>query len=208
VLRAPVEDVYILEREGLLQVWNDRGTPAFSVVPAGYRYYESLRAQGTQADTIVREMFALLEFEEFKRRFPRTSGKWQQAAVLLWSSDSREQLTTIGHSCREAMHMQEFTDEFLTPFRVPPPHPEKAQTVARLKLIIQSNAASMGGAERSVPDAVTVLWGSVSDLAQRQEHGAIHEAEKLVWEDGRRLVFQTLNVLTELDRSLGRRVSP
>ena len=45
-------------------------------------------------------------------------------------------------------------------------------------------------------------WGTVSDLVQRQEHGAQREGKQLVWEDARRVVFQTANVMFEIDRSL------
>jgi hypothetical protein len=37
---------------------------------------------------------------------------------------------------------------------------------------------------------------------QRQEHGAQKEGRPLVWEDGRRVVFQTAIVMFELDRAL------
>ena len=47
-------------------------------------------------------------------------------------------------------------------------------------------------------DAVIVYWGTVSDLVQRQEHGAAKEGEALTWEDARRVVFQTVNLFHEL----------
>jgi hypothetical protein len=46
-------------------------------------------------------------------------------------------------------------------------------------------------------------FGTVSDLIQRQEHGAQKEGEGLMWEDARRVVFQTALVMFELDRVLG-----
>ena len=39
------------------------------------------------------------------------------------------------------------------------------------------------------------------DLVQRQEHGGQKEGEPLGWEDGRRVVFQTANVMVELHRA-------
>lgn len=47
-------------------------------------------------------------------------------------------------------------------------------------------------------DALVVYWGTVSDLIQRQEHGAQKEGEALRWEDGRRVVFQTAVVMFEI----------
>jgi hypothetical protein len=49
------------------------------------------------------------------------------------------------------------------------------------------------------------FWGAVSDLAQRQEHGAQREAEPLGWEDARRLVFLSAVVMYEIDRGAGPR---
>jgi hypothetical protein len=45
-------------------------------------------------------------------------------------------------------------------------------------------------------------YATVSDLVQRQEHAGQREGEPLVWEDGRRIVFQTAIVMFEIDRSL------
>ena len=44
----------------------------------------------------------------------------------------------------------------------------------------------------------------MSDLAQKQEHGGQKEGEPLVWEDTRRIVFQTILVMFEIDKSLSK----
>jgi len=65
--------------------------------------------------------------------------------------------------------------------------------------------AAHGPASKSVRaylDALIVTWGTVSDLAQRQEHGAGKEGGSLSWEDGRRLVVGTFHVVYELDIAL------
>ena len=46
-------------------------------------------------------------------------------------------------------------------------------------------------------DALLAYWGTMSDLVQRQEHGAAKEGQLLVWEDARRVVVGTLIVMTE-----------
>jgi hypothetical protein len=46
-------------------------------------------------------------------------------------------------------------------------------------------------------------WGTVSDLVQRQEHGAQKQGAELTWEDARRVVFQTAIVMYEVSRALG-----
>ena len=49
----------------------------------------------------------------------------------------------------------------------------------------------VGERDRAFLDALLTYWGTVSDLVQRQEHGAKKEGEPLMWEDARRVVFQT-----------------
>lgn len=56
-------------------------------------------------------------------------------------------------------------------------------------------------------DALVVYWGTVHDLAARQEHGAA-KAVPLVAEDARRVVFQTAIVMFELDRAFVRAFGP
>ena len=55
---------------------------------------------------------------------------------------------------------------------------------------------------RPALDALLAFWGTVSDLVQRQEHGALREGEQLVWHDGRRVVFLTMTVMHEIDSAL------
>jgi hypothetical protein len=70
----------------------------------------------TSGDSVVAE-FAMglqrksrmrmeLEASEFRRHHAVAHAKLERALTLLWASDSVQQLTTIGHLCREAM--QEF----------------------------------------------------------------------------------------------------
>ncbi len=46
-------------------------------------------------------------------------------------------------------------------------------------------------------------WGTVSDLAQRQEHAAEREGEALTADDARRVVWYSALVMYELDRTFG-----
>jgi hypothetical protein len=57
--------------------------------------------------------------------------------------------------------------------------------------------------DTSFAEALLAYFGTVSDLVQRQEHGAQREGAPLRWEDARRVVFQTAMVMLELDRALG-----
>jgi hypothetical protein len=56
--------------------------------------------------------------------------------------------------------------------------------------------------KRFVADKLVDYWHAVSNLAQRQEHAASRDREPLTDDDARRLVFQTLNVMVEIDRAL------
>jgi len=55
---------------------------------------------------------------------------------------------------------------------------------------------------KAVLESLVSCWEAAIDLVQRQEHGANKEGEPLVWEDARRVVFQTMMVMYELDRAL------
>jgi hypothetical protein len=50
--------------------------------------------------------------------------------------------------------------------------------------------------------ALLHYWGTLIDLVSRQEHRASTEAAELNFEDARRVVFQTLVVMFEIDRAL------
>ena len=56
--------------------------------------------------------------------------------------------------------------------------------------------------KRFVAEKLVDYWHAVSNLAQRQEHAASREGSSLTEDDARRVVFQTLNVMVEIDRAL------
>jgi hypothetical protein len=61
---------------------------------------------------------------------------------------------------------------------------------------------SMSPSVRAYVDRLIAFWRAVSDLAQRQEHAASRDNSPLTVEDARRLVFQTLVVMAEIDSAL------
>jgi hypothetical protein len=143
-------------------------------------------------------MRRFLDQQPFQDTYPSAYQKWAQSERLLWGGDSQDQLTAIGHHCREAM--QEFATALVTLREVKGVNPNPASTIARLQAVIR---ADVGG--ETLPPFLEVLvayWGTVSDLAQRQEHGAQREGRALTWEDARRVVFQTMCVMYEIDRAL------
>jgi hypothetical protein len=82
---------------------------------------------------------------------------------------------------------------------------DKSHDVARIKAVLMARKSSLGKKEAAFLDALVPYWGTVSDLAQRQEHGSQRdeEQEPLIWEDARRLVFQALVVMHETERAVG-----
>ena len=100
--------------------------------------------------------------------------------------------------------MQEFATALVNQYQPPNAGPDKAHTVARIRAVLKLRGDQLGETEKSFLDAILAYWGTVSDLVQRQEHGAQKEGETLVWEDGRRVVFQTALVMFEIDSALSR----
>lgn len=106
------------------------------------------------------------------------------------------QMTRIGHICREAL--QEFATslaqrcgaEVLA---------DRAKTVQAIRTVLGMH--QLGETHKAFLDALLTYWGTVSDLVQRQEHGAARDKEPLTWEDARRIVFQTAIVMFEIARS-------
>jgi hypothetical protein len=194
-------DAEVLADAGLLRMsWGSRGTPKFYVLPAGIAYYEDMMSASPPLESVEADMMGYLADPAFRRVHGAAYDKWEQAARLLRSADSGAQLTTIGHLCREAQ--QAFARSLAAHAGVDVSSIEPAKTVARLKAVIAAKRATLGNTETPLLEAMVVYWGTLSDLVQRQEHGALREGEPLIWEDGRRVVFQTCVVMYELARAL------
>ena len=76
--------------------------------------------------------------------------------------------------------------------------------INRIKSVLLGEANRLGKTEKEFLNALLEYWKTISSLVQRQEHGAEREKKDLLWEDGRRVVFQTLIVMYEVDRALSR----
>jgi len=193
-------DVEELGRQGLLAIgFGSSGSPNFDVTPLGFRYYEYLKKKKGEAvqhvETTIREY---VNSPEFRARYPEAFAKWSSAEDLLWQTDTQQQLTTIGHLCREAL--QGFVSALVERHRPPDVNTNKAKTFARLKAVLE--AVQLGETKKGFLEALLAYWGTLNNLVQRQEHGASKEGEQLVWEDARRVVFQTMITMFEIDRIL------
>lgn len=178
-----------------------RGSGRVEVTPEGFEYYRVLKAGlGEPIQRTAAAAHELLTGAVFQRQFPKAYALWALAEGLLWSADRQQQLTAIGHHCREAM--QAFVSEMLADLKVSSADPDAARTISRLRTCIQAREELLPSTVKPVLDALIVYWGTVSDLAQRQEHGAVREGTQLVWEDARRLVFLTCYVMHECSAAL------
>lgn len=201
-LRVSDGDIDILQAEGLLLATRyGRWDRSFVVTPQGVGLYEEMqRRSAAPVQQVEEELMRYLDSDAFQRAHPAAHRKWSEAAERLWASDSQQQLTTIGHLCREAM--QEFATRLVDGYQPPGVDDDRAHDVARIRAVLDQHRPRLGTTAAPFLDALLAYWGTVSDLVQRQEHGAQKEGRPLVWEDGRRVVFQTAIVMFEVDRAL------
>jgi len=200
-------DIEILSGAGLLNLgYASGGTPNFDVTPLGFRYYEQLHSSDNEPiKTAEQAPQRYLEAAGFRGRYPVAYSKWREAERLLWTAESDTQLTTIGHHCREAM--QGFATGLIAISKLSAVDQDPAHIVSRVRAVIESRRQALGDGVTEFLNALIVYWGTVSDLVQRQEHGAQKENQALLWIDARRVVFQTAVVMFEIDVTLSRHQS-
>lgn len=192
-------DLHVLAHAGLIMFTHK---DIFSVTPLGMRYYaDVLQREGAPTERVEQTMRRYIESSGFKARFSAAYAKWAAAESLLWRSDvTPEQMTDVGHHCREAM--QDFAAALIQ-FHQPPAYdPNPASATARLKAVIEHRRPALGKKVTDLLATLTAYWSAVFDLCNRQEHGAQKEGGRLGIDDARRVVFQTLNVMMEVDRAL------
>ncbi len=193
-------DAEILAEKGLLgSRQNADAYFLFHIKPDALQYYRELKRSPQPAENVESEIRNYLSSTELQKFYNAAYRKWAQAESLLWESDSEKQFTTMGHLCREAL--QEFADTLVNIHKPAGADPDKSKTVSRIRAVLQKSDR-LGNSEKAFLDQLLGYWGTVSDLVQRQEHGGIKEGEPLRWEDGRRVVFQTMIVMYEIHRSL------
>lgn len=193
-------DLETLADRGLLRRgFGGKGTPNYEITPLGRRYYsETKRRAGASATIVEEDIHRYLDSDAFMGAFPDAYSRWLKAEQDLWRAEDEGALTEIGHICREAM--QSFSLRLVERAGISGTSTDPARTVERVRAVL--GKADVGSTQRAMFDALLVYWGTVSDIVQRQEHGAGKEGEPLVWEDARRVVFQTAIVMFELSRAL------
>jgi hypothetical protein len=201
--RAHLSDLEELRDAGLiaLRYQGSRYSGNFDVRSPAFTHYEQVkRRAGRPLERLTNVVRHYLSAEAFQQQYPTAYSKWVEAETRLWATDAASQLTTMGHLCREAM--QAFASELIERYHPTSVNPDPTKTVARLRAVLALLAPQLGTTEAPFLDALLAYWGTVSDLVQRQEHGAQKEGHPLVWEDGRRVVFQTALVMFEIDSTI------
>lgn len=191
-------------RQGLIDaeyMTNARGMN-FEISLKGKQFYEYLRSKaGEQTDQIEEAVWHYFDSPAFQRAYPAAYTKWSEASDLAWSSETQGNLSKIGHICREAM--QDFATELIAKYDVEGANADPARTRDRFSAVINARREAIGERKSEVLDALFDYWCAVGNLIQRQEHaGQRQGSEYLVWEDGRRVVFQLGFVMFEAARTL------
>lgn len=200
--RTYIGDIEALGNEGLLNISYGRsGSLNFDVTPRGFRFYEFLHTrENASSTTLVEEARELLSSEGFRNRHSTAFKKWAAAEDLLWQSDSEENHTLIGHLCREALQL--FADDMTGR----PSGSKSASTVSRVRAASAAQYKVPSETTSAWLGALMAYWGTVSDLIQKQEHGAARENETLRCDDSRRVVLYSLLTMIEVDRAISESV--
>lgn len=197
-------DVETLTNRGVLEIHShhSRGSGFnFLVPPEGFAAYDALKNSVEEpTENVEQAVDRHLNASDFRSRHHESFEKWRTASELLWHSESQSELTTIGHKCREAMQL--FAAELVGEVDPPDADPDVQKTINRLSAVIEAKKLDLGATQAKLLTALLPYWRAVNDLAQRQEHGGQRENEPLIWEDGRRLVFQTAVLMFEIDSAL------
>lgn len=163
---------------------------------------EGLKESGRKhraAQSVEHQLVDYLNQPAFQARYPRAVEEWRTAQELL-AIDPVRYATPIGHHCRDAR------TAFLA--ELAGRHSVKLDaaggSVDHLRTIMRQ-AGSQSNSIGAFLEALVTYWGTASDLIERQEHGAKREGEELGAEDARRVVFQLLILMNEIDRALATR---
>lgn len=125
---------------------------------------------GKPMEQVEDEVTKYLEAHDFQQRYPKAYAKWSEAAAKLWAGDSQNQLTTIGHLCREAV--QEFATALVERFKPPDAPADKARDQSRIRAVLVHVRDQLSSREVPLLEAMIDYWNAVSGLIRRQEHEA------------------------------------
>ena len=189
----PVHDAYVRE---MLREAADKLSIDKRITPQGLKKtYEHNTAE--RSARIVSNLAAHIDEAAFGSRYPIAYEKWR-TAFDLYELGPVVHATRIGHDCREAI--LEFANYLIRLYGVEDVDPA-AGTRIKVSAVFAAQP-QMSSVVRAYVEKLLTYWRAVSDLAQRQEHAASREGQPLAADDARRLVFQTLIVMAEIDSAL------
>jgi hypothetical protein len=197
------QDIHALRQAGLLEATqlNYSSGNTYVISAKGRRHYEEIHRRDVEPfQQVEQRVQSYLEAPDFRDAYPAAYGHWRAAMDLLWGSDATDRLTAIGHEAREAM--QEFATALVQRHDPPDVVPDPTMTKDRVSAVLLMHRSRIGTKRRALLDALFRFWSAGVDLVQRQTHGGLKEGEPLTWDDGRRVVFQTANLMVELHRAL------
>jgi hypothetical protein len=199
---AHPQDIEVLGREGLIAVRQpDPNMWVFFVLPQGKRYYEHVKQKtGVPIVRVEQEMRSLIDGQRFQQRYSSAYKKWADAERLLWVADSTDHISKIGLGCREAM--QEFASTLVGIHTPPQAEQNPALTKNRLRSVVESKRASLGEAEQTLLGAMIEYWWALDGVVNRLVHANTKEGRPVTVEDARRVVFQAVCIMYEIDRAL------
>jgi hypothetical protein len=188
----PMWDPYIRE---MLHDASDKAGIEKRVTPSGLvQTYRQRTAERSQR--IVGQLVAHVDETTFGARYPVAYEKWRMAFDL-YEIGAEQHATRIGHDCREAI--LEFANSLVAIHGVE--IDPSLGTKIKVKAVFDAQPEMPSGVKDYVQKLLD-YWRAVSDLAQRQEHAASREKRPIGVDDARRLVFQTLVVMAEIDSAL------
>jgi hypothetical protein len=195
-------DIKEIGTQGLIAIeYSSGGTLTFDITSFGFKYYEYLKTKkGEAVERVEVTVRDYINSSIFKTKYPDAFNKWSSAETLLWQKDSPQQLTSIGHHCREAV--QAFVDALIELYQPPNVIKDKTKTKNRLRAVFDLKAKQLGEKRKEFVEALLEYWDALEGLIQRQEHGAYKDGEQLSLEDARRVVFQTMVLIFEIDKVL------
>lgn len=200
-VEAAPQDLKALRSAGLIEnvgpVDLRSGSYGFALTRKGTVLAQSVKQRGEPLAQVEHEPVRYIEGAEFKARYPEAAHKWAHAARLL-AEDPIWNTTRIGHDCREALAA--FASALVDRHNA---HEfgSGGGTVDSVRAVIKGHRPPLGETVSAFLDALVAYWGTVSDLAQRQEHAAQREGEPLIAVDARRVVWYSALVMYEFDRT-------
>jgi hypothetical protein len=147
---------------------------------------------------IVSHMAGHLDEAGFGSRYPVAYEHWR-AAFDLYQLNAERHAGRVGHECRDAISA--FAAALAARYGVAF-EPSASNTVKPVRAVLDA-IPDVSSTVREFLKALLAYWGTLSDLAMRQDHAAA-QAKVLTADDSRRLVFQALVVMTEIDSALRR----